>query len=94
MATIPIGEAAEKLAQGVEKVSPASLLEIHSDFFPDLTAPDSALASEIAGRIRSGIEPEEMVDLWNIVLPGARHVWFNEATDEIHYNEQWLEYTD
>ena len=51
-------------------------------------------ATDLALHIRSGLEAEEIVDLWNVVFPGDRNVWYNEEDDEIHYNEEAVGYVD
>jgi hypothetical protein len=78
MPTISEAEAAEKLARSVERASPSDLPEIYSELFPEESPPASLVASDIARHIRSGIEPEEIVDLWNVVFPEDHNVWYNE----------------
>ena len=52
-------------------------------------------ASEIARQIRGGLEAEEIVDLWNVVFPEDRNVWYNpEETNAIHFNEEMADYTE
>ncbi len=87
-------EAAEKLAKGVEKAKPSDLPEIYSELFPEspMTAPP--VASDIVRHIRSGLEAEEIVDLWNVLFPEDRNVWYDEQEKAIHYNEEMVGYPD
>ncbi len=86
--------AAEKLAHGVEKAKSSDLPEIYSELFPDKHSPVPVVASEIAKLIRSGLEAEEIVDLWNVVFPEDRNVWYDEEAKSIHFNEEVLGYAD
>ena len=87
-------EAAEKLAKGVEKAKPSDLPEIYSELFPEKTSAPPPVASEIAKHIRSGLEAEEIVDLWNVVFPEDRNVWYDEEAKSIHFNEEVVGYAD
>jgi hypothetical protein len=94
MPALPKAEAAEKLATGVEKAKQSDLVEIYSELFPEEASPPSPVASEIARHIRGGIEAEEIVDLWNVVFPEDRNVWYDEEAQAIHYNEEMAGYVD
>ncbi len=87
-------EAAEKLAKGVEKAKPNDLVEIYYELFPEANCPTPPGASEIVKHIRSGLEAEEIVDLWNVVFPEDRNVWYDEENQTIRYNEEVLGYVD
>lgn len=87
-------EAAKRLVEGVEKARPSELPEIYSELFPDEPPPRSLVASDIAGLIRGGLEAEEIVDLWNVVFPEDRNVWYNEETEAIHHDEEMVGYED
>ena len=87
-------DAAEKLAIAVEKVKPTALPEIYAELFPQLPSSSPLVKSEIVEYIRNKLEVEEIVDLWNVVFPEDRHVWYNEETKAIHYNEAMVGYAD
>ena len=87
-------EAAEKLARGVEKAKPSDLPEIYSELFPEEATSTPPAASEIAQHIRNGLEAEEIVDLWNVVFPEDRNVWYDEEEKSIHFNEEVFGYAD
>lgn len=94
MPAISESKAAERLARGVETARPSDLPEIYSELFPDRPPTASPIASEIASHIRSGLEAEELVDLWNVVFPEDRHVWYDEEERAIHFNEEMVGYAD
>ena len=74
--------------------SRAVLPEIYAELFPEGSPGAPAVASEIARQIRAGLEAEEMVDLWNVVFPEDRNVWYDEETRAIHFNEEMAGYAD
>lgn len=87
-------EAAEKLAHVVEKAKPSDLQEIYSELFPDKHSSVPLVASAIAEHVRSGLEAEEIVDLWNVVFPEDRNVRYDEEAKSIHFNEETVGYAD
>lgn len=94
MPTLSPNDAIERLAKGVEQASPSVLPEICTDIFPDSFASGTSSPADVARHVRSGIEAEEIVDLWNVVFPEDHNVWFNEETNEIHFNEEAIDYAD
>ncbi len=94
MPALSTNEAAEKLARGVEKARPSDLGEIYAELFPEKPSATPLTAGDVARYIRGGLEAEELVDLWNVVFPEDRNVWYNEETKAIHYNEELVGYLD
>ena len=94
MPALSKAEAVERLAAGVERAKPSDLPEIYAELFPERPPGATPVASEIVRLIRGGLEAEEMVDLWNVVFPEDRHVWYNEETRAIHFNEELVGYAD
>ena len=100
MPVIRKNEAIEKLARAVEGASSDSLVEIYTELFPEKIAPDTtgmertAVAIQLGEYIRNGLEPEEIVDLWNVVFPEDRNVWYEEESSTIRYNEEMAGYAD
>lgn len=95
MPAIKKSDAIEKLALAAESASRADdLVEIYAELFPGRGLPNvagakaKALAVELARHIRSGIEPEEVVDLWNVVFPADRNVYYDEEHEVVRYNEE------
>jgi hypothetical protein len=94
MPALSTNEAAERLAKVVEKAKPTALAEIYAELFPEKPVAAPRSATHLAQHIRNGLEAEEIVDLWNVVFPADRNVWYNEEDDEIHYNEEMVGYAD
>jgi hypothetical protein len=94
MPTLTIAEAAEKLAKAVEGAKASDLPEIYLELFPQSIPPTPPVASDIAHHIRSGLEAEEIVDLWHVLFPNDRNVWYDEEESAIRYNEEMVGYTD
>lgn len=86
--------ALEKLAKAVENSSADNLVEVHAELFPARPLPNvTSAAIEHLGRtlaqhVREGLEPEEMVDLWNVVFPTNRNVYFDDEDQTLRYNER------
>lgn len=94
MPALSKAEALEKLATGVEKAKQSDLAEIYAELFPERASPPSPVASDIAHHVRNGLEAEEIVDLWNVVFPQDRNVWYDEESKSIRYNEEMAGYVD
>lgn len=88
-------DAAERLAKVVERmVREDELAEIHDELFPEEPAVTPPTAADLARYIREELEPEEIVDLWNVIFPAHRNVGYDEETGKIHYDERTAEYVD
>ncbi|HVX14115.1 MAG TPA: hypothetical protein VHC22_23215 [Pirellulales bacterium] len=94
MPALSTNEAAERLAKVVEKAKPTALAEIYTELFPEKPATAAPSAADLAQHVRSGLEAEELVDLWNVVFPADRNVWYDEEDKKIHYNEEALGYAE
>ncbi len=94
MPALSKSEATEKLAAVVEKAKRSDLAEVYAELFPDKPAVAAPSASNLAEHIRSCLEAEEIVDLWNVVFPADHNVWYDEENNEIHYNEEMVGYTE
>jgi hypothetical protein len=96
MPAISTTEAIEKLAQAVEKACSSDLPEIYSELYPTKSFPTDRgpTAMDLAAIIRAGIEPELIVDLWHVIFPTARKVYFDEEENVVRYNESEARYAD
>ena len=95
MATITKQQAAARLTQAVRKAPPDDLAEIHNELFPEKPTTEdkakmhrSALVEKIVAHIDSGLEVEEILDLWHVIFPKNRSVWFDEDEGLLHYAEK------
>jgi hypothetical protein len=94
MPALSANEAAERLAKAVEKSKPTSLAEIYAELFPERPVAAQPSAADVAKHVRTGLEAEEIVDLWNVVFPADRNVWHDEEDGKIHYNEEAVGYAE
>lgn len=94
MPALSKAEAVEKLAKSIEQAKQSDLAEIYSELFPEVPLSPSPLARDIAHHVRSGLEAEEIVDLWNVVFPKDRNVWYDEESESIRYNEEMAGYVE
>ncbi|GAC1473412.1 MAG: hypothetical protein NVSMB9_21970 [Isosphaeraceae bacterium] len=94
MASLSKAEATEALARAVENARPDDLVEIYAELFPERPSHSAPRAGELVGHIRHGLEAEEIVDLWHVVFPENRNVWYDEEERSIRYNEDQLRYVE
>jgi hypothetical protein len=94
MPIISLAEATETLARSVEKAGADDLVEIYAELFPERPSPSPPSAVDIVWHIRHGLEPDEVVGLWNVVFPRDRNVWYNEEEGSIYLNEESLWYVE
>ncbi len=95
MPVITKDQAVERISTEITQFACDDLVEVHNELFPD--SPESTdggqvdcdrLLAGITSHIEGGLEVEEIVDLWNVVFPKDRNVWYDEETESIHFNEE------
>lgn len=93
--TIQKQAAIQRLKTAVRQAGPDDLAEIHNELFPeepvaedDATRNQHDVANRVNVHIDSGLEVQEILDLWNVVFPAHRRVWFDEEQDGICYDEE------
>jgi hypothetical protein len=94
MPTLSMDEATERLARAVEKASPDQLKVFYDDLFPYQPIPSPLRAEEIVRYIRAELDPSEAVDLWHVVFPQDRNIWYDEEEEVIHVNGEPLRYLE
>lgn len=94
MPTISLDEAAGKITHEVEGMTVDDVVEVYNELFPEEPAAEDAvngnlapLVAQIVDHIQHGIEPEELVDLWNVVFPKDRQVYYDEESGLVHYED-------
>jgi hypothetical protein len=95
MPVVTRDKALELLANAVqEKLDTDELLEVYNEVFPDgpYSKEDAQndrwpLIEQLVAHIHGGLEIDEVVDLWGLIFPRDRNVWYDEEEDRIHYNE-------
>jgi hypothetical protein len=89
-------QALELLTRQVEEnLGTDELLEVYNEVFPDdpcteedAEADSGRLVEQLADHVNSGLEIDEIMDLWRLILPGHRNLWYDEEEEMIHYNEK------
>jgi len=94
MPDVKIVAAAERIATAIEAASPGVICEVASDMLDLPHGGSDRSAHDLATAIRAGVEPELLVELWNVVFPEDHDVWFNEETNELHYDSRLVESAD
>ena len=94
MPTITLDAATDRLTHAVEEMHADDLLQIYNELFPDEPASEeeayedvTPLVEHIVEHIDQGLQPEEVVDLWNVAFPKIPQVYFNEEDGLLHYVE-------
>lgn len=95
MPAIPHKEATQRILDEIRRLETYDLVEAYNELRPD--SPRSStdpknnkddLVQAVSGQINAGLEVEELVDLWNVVFPQDRNVWYDEEADALHVNEE------
>ena len=97
MPAIPKSEAIEQLARAAETASPADFVDMYEELFPrKLRLEDYAkpFVEEVASYIRTKIEPEEIVDLWNVTFPKAWSIYYDDEDELIVYSLEQPDFAD
>lgn len=88
MPTMTTDQAVEKIAAAVGRARASTLEAVCAELDPEAPTRAAPSAEALARRIRDGLEPEALVDLWNVVFPADRNVWYNEETKAFYFNEE------
>lgn len=94
MPALSTHEAAERLAKVVETARPTILSEIKAELFPEKPAAGALSAADLVKYVRTDIEAEELVSLWNVVFPADRNVRYDEVDEKIHFDEEAIGYVE
>jgi len=97
MPAIAKDEAVARLTTAVQDARADDLREIYQELFPGEPASEQAadedvspLMQQVADHLRRGrrgLEVEEIIDLWNVVFPRDRNVFYDDENGTVHYNE-------
>ena len=71
------------------------LLQVHNELFPDDPSSQEEVNEDVApvtkkivNYINSDLAVEDLLDLWNLIYPRHRHVWYDDQAETFHYNEE------
>jgi hypothetical protein len=94
MPTLAKKQAVEHLVAKVEKAPADELVEIYNELFPEHPTSEAearpnvaAFRKKVLAYIDQGLEVEEILDLWNVIFPKDRDIWFDEQKKKIRYVE-------
>jgi hypothetical protein len=90
MAGITIADATSKLTDSVKEMRESDLIEVYGELFPERPTPEGDMESiktAIFEYLGHGLEIEEILDLWNVVFPKDRDVYYDELTQMIQFVE-------
>ncbi len=95
MVAIRKDEAVDRLTQAVNVAHADDAVEIYYELFPEVTTIQEkaevdlpTVIEKILAHVANGLEVEEILDLWNVVFPAHRNVWFDEDEGLLHYDEK------
>lgn len=92
MPTLARREAIEKLICSAREMSLDDLLDFHNEMFPEEPMADlkpqengATVRQKVLDYLGSGVEVEEVLDLWNVAFPEAWNVAYDDEADTICY---------
>lgn len=95
MATLKRDKAVQTLSGRLDELGADDIVEVYNELFPEAattveTAHQQAIPpfEKIVQHVHSGLEAEEIVDLWNVLFPRYRNVWYDEDEDLLHFDEE------
>jgi hypothetical protein len=78
-----------------EKLGADELLEVYNELFPDnpYTAEEAhedltPLIEQVVDHVKSRLEIDEITDLWGLIFPRHRNIWYDDEEERLHYNEE------
>jgi hypothetical protein len=89
-------QALELLTNEVREKLPADeVLEVYNELFPDKPYTEeeaqedvTPLIEELVDHIHREQGIDEVMELWGLIIPKHRNIWYDEEEDRIHYNEE------
>jgi hypothetical protein len=89
-------QALELLTSEVQQKLPADEVEeVYNEIFrfnppaeQEARRNSGPLAEQLAVYFNSGLEIDEIVELWRLIFTRHRNIWYNEEEELIHYNEE------
>ena len=77
-----------------EKLGAEELLEVYNELFPDDPYTEeeahedrTPFIEQLVAHINSGLEVDELIDLWRLIIPRHHNVWYDEVEERLHYEE-------
>jgi len=93
MPMISTKEAVDRIAHAIHILHDDEIVEAYNELFPadsttqeEVYADKAKLLEQMTEYVDKGLEIEEVVDLWNVLFPQDRNVYYDEETARIHYD--------
>jgi hypothetical protein len=94
MPEISRDQAVQRVVRELPSMQPDDLAEVYNELFPTQPTTEeqarqgrSRLLDRITDHISRGLQPEEIVALWNVIFPKDRHVSYDEESDTLQYGQ-------
>jgi hypothetical protein len=78
-----------------EKFGTDELLEVYNELFPDNPYTEeeahedlTPLIEQLVDHAKSRLEIDEITDLWGLIFPMHRNIWYDEEEERLYYNEE------
>lgn len=91
MPTLTPKDAAARMANDVNDVPDDELRGVYNELFPldpiqgdTLPRPRDEVIATVRDYLVTSAVPEELVDLWNVMYPEYRDVWYDEDEELMH----------
>jgi hypothetical protein len=96
MPVVTKAKALELLTNEVQqKLGADELLEVHNEVFPEDPRTEveahedvTRLIGQLVRHVNSGLEIDEVIDLWGLIFPRHRNVWYDDEEERLHFNEE------
>src|SRR5262245_5697388 len=96
MPVVTRDQALELLTNEVEeKLGADELLEVYNEVFADDPYTEeeayedvTPLVEQLVEHMNGGLEIDEVMDLWGLIFPKHRKVWYDDEEERIHSNEE------
>jgi hypothetical protein len=101
MSEITLNDAVQRLSRQIASMENDDICEVYNELFPsDPTTEDGVrgnrqlAVSRINQHIANGLQPEEILDLWNVVFPREKNVSYDEQTRKFQFRNEAFQYAD
>ncbi len=92
MPEVAPADAVRTLTEKVRAMNLDDLRDAHNELFPETPIPpiDPASSGQLVRQkvldyLAGGVAVEEILDLWNVIVPEAWNVYYDDETGKIHY---------
>jgi hypothetical protein len=96
MPAVTNDKALELLTKAVQdQLETSELLEVYNELFPATPYTSAAaqvdaepLRTRLVDYFNNGLAIDEVTDLWRLIFPEHRNIWYDEEAERLHYSEK------